>query len=42
MSFLDYRTRSAGEGFGKSVRRTEDPHLLTGGGRFSDDVNSRN
>src|SRR6266571_1190571 len=39
MSFLDSRTRSAGEGFGKAVRRTEDPRLLTGGGRYSDDVN---
>src|SRR5215470_2944067 len=39
MSFLDSRTRSAGEGFGKAVRRTEDPRLVTGGGRYSDDVN---
>ena len=39
MSFLDSRTRSAGEGLGKAVRRTEDPRLLTGGGRYSDDVN---
>ena len=39
MSFLDSRTHSAPTGFGQAVRRTEDPRLLTGGGRYSDDVN---
>src|SRR5713101_2982955 len=39
MSFLDSRTHSAPTGFGQPVRRTEDPRLLTGGGRYSDDVN---
>ncbi len=39
MSFLDSRSHSAPAGFGKSVRRREDPRLITGRGRFSDDVN---
>jgi aerobic carbon-monoxide dehydrogenase large subunit len=39
MSFLDSRTHSAPTGFGQPVRRTEDSRLLTGGGRYSDDVN---
>jgi aerobic carbon-monoxide dehydrogenase large subunit len=39
MSFLDSRTHSAPTGFGQAVRRTEDPRLLIGGGRYSDDVN---
>src|SRR4030095_7789984 len=39
MSFLDSRTRSAPQGFGKPLKRQEDPRLLTGRGRFSDDVN---
>ncbi len=39
MSFLDSRKHSAPTGFGQPVRRTEDPRLLTGGGRYSDDVN---
>src|SRR5712692_1498746 len=39
MSFLDSRTRTAREGFGKPVRRQEDPRLLVGGGCYSDDVN---
>src|SRR5713101_232259 len=39
MSFLDSRTPSAPKGFGQPVRRTEDARLLTGGGRYSDDVN---
>jgi len=38
-SFLESRSRSAREGFGKPVLRTEDARLLTGGGRYSDDVN---
>src|SRR5262249_17947465 len=32
-------TRSAREGFGKSVLRKEDARLLAGGGCYSDDVN---
>jgi carbon-monoxide dehydrogenase large subunit len=39
MSFLDSRTRTAREGFGKAVRRQEDPRLLVGSGCYSDDVN---
>jgi carbon-monoxide dehydrogenase large subunit len=39
MSFLDSRTRSARDGFGKPVRRKEDARLLTGAGCYSDDVN---
>jgi carbon-monoxide dehydrogenase large subunit len=39
MSFLQSRTRSARDGFGKPVRRKEDARLLTGAGCFSDDVN---
>jgi carbon-monoxide dehydrogenase large subunit len=39
MSFLDSRTRSARQGFGRPVRRLEDVRLLSGRGRFSDDVN---
>jgi carbon-monoxide dehydrogenase large subunit len=39
MSFLDSRGRSAREGFGRPVLRKEDPRLLAGGGRYSDDVN---
>ncbi len=39
MSFLDSRTRSARHGFGKPVLRMEDPRLLTGKGRYSDDFN---
>ena len=39
MSFLDSRTRSASQGFGKPVRRREDARLLVGAGCFSDDVN---
>ena len=38
MSFLDSRHGSAAQGFGKSVRRLEDRRLLTGQGRYSDDV----
>ncbi len=39
MSFLSSRTRSAREGFGKPILRTEDARLLVGGGCYSDDVN---
>jgi aerobic carbon-monoxide dehydrogenase large subunit len=39
MSFLDSRTRSAPAGFGQPLKRQEDPRLLTGRGRFSDDLN---
>src|SRR5438552_488381 len=39
MSFLQARTRSAREGFGKPVLRKEDARLLVGGGCYSDDVN---
>jgi len=38
VSFLDSRTRSAPQGFGRPVPRREDPRLITGAGRFSDDV----
>jgi carbon-monoxide dehydrogenase large subunit len=38
MSFLDSRTRSAPDGVGKPVRRAEDPRLITGAGRYTDDV----
>jgi carbon-monoxide dehydrogenase large subunit len=39
MSFLDSRSRTAPAGFGKPLKRQEDPRLLTGRGCFSDDVN---
>src|SRR2546428_3652850 len=39
MSLLRSRTREALQGFGKPVRRVEDERLLTGRGRYSDDVN---
>src|SRR6266702_627499 len=39
MSFLQSRTRSAREGIGKPILRKEDARLLSGGGRYSDDVN---
>src|SRR5262249_42192614 len=39
VSFLASRTRSAPEGVGKSVRRREDPRLVTGAGCYTDDVN---
>ena len=38
-SFLQSRSSAAREGFGKPVLRKEDTRLLTGGGRYSDDVN---
>ncbi|MGH7387996.1 MAG: xanthine dehydrogenase family protein molybdopterin-binding subunit [Candidatus Rokuibacteriota bacterium] len=41
MSFLDARTRSAPQGFGEPVRRIEDARLVTGSGRYSDDVTAR-
>jgi carbon-monoxide dehydrogenase large subunit len=39
MSFLGSRTRSARQGFGQAVLRTEDARLLVGAGCYSDDVN---
>jgi carbon-monoxide dehydrogenase large subunit len=39
MSFLESRSRSARDGFGKPILRSEDPRLLVGGGCYSDDVN---
>jgi carbon-monoxide dehydrogenase large subunit len=39
VSFLESRTRSAREGFGKPVLRKDDAHLLVGAGCYSDDVN---
>jgi carbon-monoxide dehydrogenase large subunit len=39
MSFLNSRTRSAPDGFGKPVLRREDRRLVTGGGTYTDDVN---
>jgi len=39
MSFLASRTRSSPDGVGKSVRRREDPRLITGAGCYTDDVN---
>src|SRR4029450_4406199 len=37
-SFLASRTHAAPDGVGKPVRRKEDARLLTGAGRFGDDV----
>jgi carbon-monoxide dehydrogenase large subunit len=37
-SFLASRTQIASDGIGKPVRRKEDARLLTGAGRFGDDV----
>ena len=39
MSFLSSRSRAIARGFGKPLTRQEDPRLITGRGRFSDDVN---
>src|SRR5213594_1552534 len=39
MSFLQSRSRSAREGFGKPVLRKDDARLLVGDGCYSDDVN---
>jgi aerobic carbon-monoxide dehydrogenase large subunit len=39
MSFLTSRDQVAPQGIGKPVRRREDARLLTGAGRFADDVN---
>src|SRR5687767_5523883 len=39
VSFLASRTHSAPEGVGKAIRRREDPRLVTGAGRYTDDVN---
>src|SRR5260370_2667828 len=38
MSFLSSRSRTMPRGFGKPLPRQEDPRLITGRGRFSDDV----
>jgi carbon-monoxide dehydrogenase large subunit len=38
-SFLDSRTRSAPQGFGRPVPRKEDARLVTGSGCYTDDVN---
>src|ERR1700730_11127247 len=38
MSFLSSRSRVMPRGFGKPLPRQEDPRLITGRGRFSDDV----
>ena len=38
MSFLDSRTNAARQGIGQPVRRAEDRRLITGRGRYSDDV----
>src|SRR6516225_6334805 len=38
MSFLSSRQHVAARGIGKPVRRSEDARLLTGAGRFADDV----
>src|SRR3984893_14958165 len=38
MSFLSSRSRAVARGFGKPLPRQEDPRLITGRGRFSDDV----
>jgi carbon-monoxide dehydrogenase large subunit len=38
MSFLTARTAVAARGIGKPVRRREDARLVTGAGRYSDDV----
>jgi carbon-monoxide dehydrogenase large subunit len=38
MSFLASRTRAVPRGFGTPLKRQEDPRLITGRGRFSDDV----
>jgi carbon-monoxide dehydrogenase large subunit len=40
MSFLDSRTRSAAQGFGKPVPRREDARLVRGQGCYTDDVNA--
>ena len=38
MSFLASRARAVPGGFGTPLKRREDPRLITGRGRFSDDV----
>jgi Aldehyde oxidase and xanthine dehydrogenase, a/b hammerhead domain len=38
MSFLTSREQVAPQGIGKPIRRREDARLLTGGGRFADDM----
>ena len=39
MTFLTTRPRATAQGFGKPMKRREDPKLITGRGRFSDDFN---
>ena len=39
MSFLESRAHTARDGIGKPTRRKEDARLITGAGRYSDDVN---
>ncbi len=39
MTFLTTRARATPEGVGKPLKRREDPRLITGRGRFSDDFN---
>jgi carbon-monoxide dehydrogenase large subunit len=39
MSFLDSREQVAAQGIGKPVRRREDARLLTGVGKYADDMN---
>ena len=39
MSFLTSRQQISRQGIGKSVRRREDARLLTGAGRYADDIN---
>jgi carbon-monoxide dehydrogenase large subunit len=38
MSFLACRAGTAPEGVGQPLRRKEDRRLVTGGGRYTDDV----
>ena len=38
MWFLTSREQVAPQGIGKTIRRREDARLLTGGGRFADDM----
>src|SRR5712691_8537897 len=38
MSFLESRTRAARDGIGRPTLRREDPRLITGAGRYSDDA----
>ena len=40
MSFIQSRTRTARDGFGKPIRRVEDARFVTGRGAFSDDISA--